>query len=102
MIETKDVLEWCIVLSALILGVYGFLFSVYVTAVNTMKAPPSAFLFLRQFCCVLTGVLVALCVIAAWSGLTAEHFIGWKAWSVLFCLFVVTAYSFLLTMKLGW
>ena len=103
MVQSKDIIEWCLVLGALILSVYGFLFSVYINLINTDKPPPpEAAVFLRTFCRVLAGVLIALCAISIWSGATSECFIGWQAWAVIACFFVTVVFSAILTTKLGW
>lgn len=104
MIDAKDILEWCYVVGALDFGVFGFLYSVYATAMFTDGAPPPIVGFLRSFCRIISTVLLALTLVAAveTSLWLSEHeftFVGLSIVVFLASLAVLTGYAIYLAFK---
>jgi hypothetical protein len=95
MIETKDILNWCFTVAALVFGVFGFLYSTYAAA-NFQATPdrparPAIVKFLRVFCWAIALVLVVLTSLAAVASYEAG--VGPQTWTIVGCFVVLTCFS---------
>jgi len=100
--ETKDILDWCFTLAALVFGVFGFLYSVFATA-SFQASPerperPPITAFLRKFCrvavlvlFVLTGLAFVVCLKSA---------VSWETWVIVTVIAILTFFSASLAYKM--
>jgi hypothetical protein len=99
MIETKDILNWCFTVAALVFGVFGFLYSAYATAsfaaAQAGSARPMVVYDLRRFCRLLAGILVVLTGLAAVSSASAgaSAGVGPQTWIIVGCCGVLSIVS---------
>lgn len=95
--EGKDIIEWCIVLGALIFGAFGFLYSVYATA-QLEDEPPPIVEVLRTECRILSIILVVLTALAAATNVHVQSdLLSWSSvgtWIIVLCFVLVTGCSF--------
>jgi heme/copper-type cytochrome/quinol oxidase subunit 3 len=88
MIEAKDTLGWCFTLGAMSLGVFGFAFSTYASALIAHPTePPPIVDSLRWFCRLL---MLALIAISALTIAVAYQACAPTATWVLVCVLAVT------------
>jgi hypothetical protein len=103
MIETKDLLNWYFTVGALVFGVFGFLYSVYASAMfqatpeKPMPAPITV--FLKLYLRVVVAVLTVLTVTSAVTGFRASA--GWETWVLILCFVVLTGFSIRLAWRLS-
>jgi hypothetical protein len=99
MIETKDVLNWCFTVAALVFGVFGFLYSAYASAsfaaAQAGTARPPVVYDLRRFCRLLASILVVLTGLAAFASASAgaPSGVGPQTWIIVGCYGVLSVVS---------
>ncbi|SEM10039.1 hypothetical protein SAMN05518845_11665 [Variovorax sp. YR750] len=91
-------MDWCFVIGSLDLAVFGFVYSVYATAMFASPTPPPIVNLLRWFARVLAGVLVVLTGLAGFT--CYEITAPWQAWIVVSCLAAVVIFSAILAFKM--
>ena len=83
-IETKDILNWCFTVGALVFGVFGFLYSTYAAAKFQATTDhldlPAIVKFLRVFCWAIALVLMVLTSLAAVASFGAS--VGPQTWII--------------------
>jgi hypothetical protein len=99
-INAKDLLNWYFTVGAVVFGVFGFLYSVYATAMFQASPehpdPPPITVFLRRFCRVAAAVLVVLTAMPAWVAFQARA--GWETWVLIVAFGALAASSVWLAM----
>lgn len=93
-IDGKAILDWCFVIGSLDLAVFGFVYSVYASAMFSSPAPPPIVGPLRWFGRLLASVLVVLTCLAAYTCYQISAPV--QAWIVVGCLAAVVVFSVVL------
>ncbi|MFL9994254.1 hypothetical protein PQR34_25880 [Paraburkholderia sediminicola] len=100
MIDAKDTLGWCFTLGSMSLGVFGFAYSNYASAVM-MHPPgkaPAIVKSLRWFCRWLTVSLLAISCITSFSAYQSCATAG--AWALVCILVATTVFCAWLTLNM--
>lgn len=87
-VSSKDVLELCFAMGATVFGVFGFLYSIFVSAASGVASPPPAVYALRNFSRVTAAVLLIITTLIAI--LSIELKVPWSAWVLLTCFTFLT------------
>ncbi|PZQ76394.1 hypothetical protein [Sphingomonas sp.] len=93
-IDGKVILDWCFVIGSLDLAVFGFVYSVYASAMFAGPHPPPIVGLLRWFGRLLASVLVVLTCLAAYTCYRIAA--PFEAWIVMGCLAAVVGFSVVL------
>jgi hypothetical protein len=102
-IEPKDILDWCFTLASIDFGVFGFLYSIYATAMfqltQSNPVPPPITRNLKNFCRAVALVLLVLTAIAVVTGYKAM--VGGTVWIIILCFVLLTGFSLSLVYRMN-
>lgn len=90
----KDILEWCFVVGALILGTFGFLYNTYTSAMFAYDDVPDIVNFLCTFCRVLVLSITMLTGLAIFT--SYQNNAGIPVWIIVGCVTTVNLFSIIL------